>query len=243
MSARSKPQQPFKVVSYNIRKCMGTDRRRDPMRVLNVLNDVDADIVVLQEADHRFGTRRSALPHFLIEAHTDYRPVPFDVQIDSMGWHGNAILVRNSIAIEHHDIVHIPYLEPRGVVSAILSLAGQRIAVFGMHLDLSGLWRARQARAIVRLARDLEEDCPTLLMGDLNEWRSNSGCHKEFGRHFTMLDCGRSFHSQRPIGKLDRIMHSEHLRTLDFGVHHDLLASKASDHLPVWARFVIRSDD
>ena len=233
---------PFKVVSYNIRKCFGTDRRRDPMRILNVLEDVDADIVVLQEADRRFGTRQSALPHFLIEKHTDYRPVPFDVQLDSMGWHGNAILVRSNISIDHHDIIHIPYLEPRGVVSAMLTISGQRLAIFGMHLDLSGLWRLRQARAIVKLTQRLDDDCPVLLMGDLNEWRQNGGCHKEFGRHFTVLDCGRSFHSMRPIGKLDRIMHSHHLRSIDHGVHQNALASRASDHLPVWAKFVALGD-
>ncbi len=233
----SKTPAAFKVVSYNIRKCMGTDRRRNPMRILRVLRDIDADIVVLQEADYRLGSRRSAIPHFLIESHTDYRPVPFDVQHDSIGWHGNTIMVRSNITIDHHDILHIPYLEPRGVVTAILTIGGQQLAVFGMHLDLSGLWRARQSRAIADMAQELSVDCPKLLMGDLNEWRSNSGCHREFARHFTILDCGPSFHSRQPIAKLDRIMHCNRLVPIDYGVHHSALASRASDHLPVWADF------
>ena len=227
----------FKVVSYNIRKAIGTDRTRDPMRVLNVLREVDADIVVLQEADRRFGRRQSALPAFLVEHHSDYRPVPFDVQHDSMGWHGNAIMVRDDVEIAHHDIIHIPYLEPRGVVSAHLEIGGCELSIFGMHLDLSGLWRARQARAITELAEEAQRERPTLLMGDLNEWRRNGGCHKEFGRHFNILDCGRSFHSLRPVAKLDRIMHCPQLQPVDWGVHTSALASKASDHLPVWASF------
>lgn len=227
----------IKVVSYNIHKAFGTDRKRNPLRILNVLEEVDADIVVLQEADRRFGKRESALPSFLIEQHTNYRAVPLDVQRDSMGWHGNAILVREGITVRHHDIIHIPYLEPRGVVSATLGIGTQELSVFGMHLDLSGLWRARQARAIAELAYCHQQLRPTLLAGDLNEWRANSGCHKEFSRHFSILDCGRSFHSLRPLGKLDRIMHCERVRAVDWGVHHSALAQKASDHLPVWARF------
>ncbi len=226
----------IKIASYNIRKAIGTDRTRRPLRILNVLGEIDADIVVLQEADRRFGKRTAALPEFLIENHTDYRPVPLDVQRDSMGWHGNAILVRNDIGIEHHDIIHIPYLEPRGVIMSTLKVRDRTISVFGMHLDLSGLWRTRQANVIADLAREQQKLHPTILTGDLNEWRRNAGCLKVFSRHFSVLDCGQSFHSQRPVARLDRIMHCDRLEAVEFGVHRSSLASRASDHLPVWAR-------
>ena len=230
----------FKLASYNIHKAVGTDRKRDPSRILKVLGEVDADVVILQEADRRFGQRERTLPDFLVEQHTDYMPVPFDVQHDSMGWHGNTIMVRRDIAVLEHDVLHIPYLEPRGVVTATLRLpTGPELTVFGMHLDLSGLWRVRQARAIAELARVAQEQRPTLLAGDLNEWRPNGGCLKEFARHFTVLDCGRSFHSQRPKGRLDRIIHGAPLEAVEFGVHHSPLASRASDHLPVWGVFRI----
>ncbi|AOL23824.1 Metal-dependent hydrolase, endonuclease/exonuclease/phosphatase family [Erythrobacter litoralis] len=226
-----------RVASYNIRKGVGLDRRRDPLRILRVLGEIDADIVALQEADRRFGLRESVLPQVLIENHTDYEAVPLDVQTDSMGWHGNAILVKKGIAIEAHDIIHIPCLEPRGVVTATLSVRGRSLAVFGMHLDLSGLWRTRQARAIADLAAEARIDHPTVLMGDLNEWRGSAGTFREFGRHFEILDCGPSFHAARPVGRLDRIMHCERLMAKDCGVHRSALASRASDHLPVWADF------
>ena len=176
---RAASEPTFKLASYNIHKAVGTDRRRDPQRILKVLSEVDADIVILQEADRRFGQRERTLPDFLVQQHTDYVPVPFDVQHDSMGWHGNAIMVRRDIAVLEHDVLHIPYLEPRGVVTASLRLpAGPELTVFGMHLDLSGLWRVRQARAIAELARAAQERRPTLLAGDLNEWRPNGGCLK-----------------------------------------------------------------
>lgn len=231
------PAATFKVASYNIHKGVGTDRRRDPARILNVLNEVDADIVCLQEADLRFGTRASVLPRFLIESHSDYVPVPLDVQHDSMGWHGNAILVRRGITVDSHDIIHIPCLEPRGVVSARLRVGGTSLGVFGMHLDLSGLWRVRQARTIAALGEAARAAGPVVMMGDLNEWRGAAGAFREFGRHFTLLDPGPSFPSRRPLGKLDRIMHCERLDVQDCGVHRSALAGVASDHLPIWTEF------
>ncbi len=231
--------QRIKLASYNIHKGVGTDRKRDPARILNVLNEVGADIVCLQEADLRFGTRASVLPRFLIESHTDYIPVPLDVQHDSMGWHGNAILARRGITVESHDIIHIPCLEPRGVVTATLGIGGAQVSVFGMHLDLSGLWRVRQARAIAALGEAARTQRPTVLMGDLNEWRAVSGCFREFGRHFALLDPGPSFPSRRPLGRLDRIMHCDRLAVTDSGVHRSALAATASDHLPVWAEFAV----
>jgi len=229
----------IKVASYNIHKGVGTDRKRDPARILKVLSEIDADIVTLQEADLRFGTRASVLSPFMIQSHTDYVPVPLDVQHDSMGWHGNAILVKNGITVESHDIIHIPCLEPRGMVTATLGIGGQMLSVFGMHLDLSGLWRVRQARAIAALANAARQRHPTVLMGDLNEWRRQSGAFREFARHFSILDPGPSFHAVRPIGRLDRIMHCDQLVMRACGVHRSALAATASDHLPVWAEFAL----
>ena len=43
----------LKFASYNIHKAVGTDRRRDPDRILAVLREIDADIIALQEVDLR----------------------------------------------------------------------------------------------------------------------------------------------------------------------------------------------
>ncbi|MFN5901707.1 MAG: endonuclease/exonuclease/phosphatase family protein, partial [Novosphingobium sp.] len=53
--------------SYNIHKAVGTDRRRDPDRILAVLREIDADVIALQEADRRIGRRESVLPRETIE--------------------------------------------------------------------------------------------------------------------------------------------------------------------------------
>ena len=229
----------LKVASYNIHKGIGTDRRRNPGRIIDVLNEIDADIIALQEADRRFGARAAAIPEKLLEMHSDYCAIPLDVQTDSMGWHGNALLVRKSATVVENDIMHIPCLEPRGAIMGHFEIDGQQLAVFGMHLDLSGLWRRRQAAAIVKLAQQKELDVPVVLMGDLNEWSAAGGCLKDFSRAFEMVDCGRSFHSRSPIATLDRIMHSSAINARAAGVHDSPSARKASDHLPVWAEITV----
>src|SRR3989337_3655999 len=62
-----------------MRKAIGTDRRRRPGRVLEVINEIDADVIALQEADKRFGGRGSAVPNDLISGKSGYKPVVFGV--------------------------------------------------------------------------------------------------------------------------------------------------------------------
>lgn len=225
----------IKVASYNMRKAIGTDRRRLPERTLEVLREVDADVIALQEADRRFGLREAVLTPHLLAEHSDWQPVPFGMRARSMGWHGNALLVRKEARILDCEAIHLPTLEPRGAVMADVAVRGQTLRVVGMHLDLSGLWRRRQAHAILAHLAASTSQPPTVLMGDLNEWSAQSGCLRDFAQHFTFADTGKSFHARRPMARLDRIMVTRDLRIVECGVHHSLSARTASDHLPVWA--------
>jgi endonuclease/exonuclease/phosphatase family metal-dependent hydrolase len=226
----------IRVASYNMRKAIGTDRRRRPDRTLEVLCELDADVIALQEADRRFGTRASAMPLHLIEEHSDYKPVPLDARSGSIGWHGNAILVKKNVEVVGSEMLHLPSLEPRGAVLADLRIDGvETLRVVGMHLDLSGLWRRRQAHTILSHLVSRSGDPPAVLMGDLNEWSARGGCLRDFGHHLQFAECGRSFHARRPIARLDRIMVSEALEIVDSGAHDSPTSRKASDHLPVWA--------
>lgn len=221
--------------SYNIRKAVGLDRRRDPERILTVLREIDADVVALQEADRRFGRRMSALPLDVIHATTDYVPVPLSMKPDSLGWHGNAILVRKGIALAEAAPVPLPVLEPRGAIRADLMVEGRRLRVVGMHLDLSGLRRRHQVRSVLAHCTACEAAVPTVMMGDLNEWAQRGGCLTEFGGDWRVLAPGRSFPSRRPMAMLDRIVVSAEWTVLGTGVHHSPLSATGSDHLPVFA--------
>ena len=152
-----------------------------------------------------------------------------------MGWHGNAILVRKSAAIVDCEAIHLPALEPRGAVMCDVRVREQKLRVVGMHLDLSGLWRRKQAHTIMSHVEASSEQLPTVLMGDLNEWSAQSGCLRDFARDYRFAATGPSFHARRPVGRLDRIMVSPDWRVVECGVHASATARKASDHLPIWA--------
>jgi len=225
----------IKVASYNIHKGIGLDRRRNPERVLDVLNEINADVIALQEADLRFGSRQGVIPPHLLESHSDLGAAPVAVRPGSMGWHGNAILVRKTAEIVSSDALHLPALEPRGAVTASIRVNGGPLRVVGMHLDLSGLWRRRQAAAVLAYLDACPERHPTVMMGDLNEWSAGRGCLRDFGRSFAFAPTGPSFHARRPVARLDRIMVSPGLRVVEAGTHDSAAARRASDHLPVWA--------
>lgn len=228
----------IKLVSYNMHKGVGLDRRRDPRRILDVLCEIDADVVALQEADRRFGAKERVVSRHLLEEHSPLRAVAIGpaggLGGASMGWHGNALLAREGTELRGCAALHLPALEPRGAVRADLVVHAIPIRVVGMHLDLSGLWRRRQARAVLAHVEGCERELPTALMGDLNEWTRAGGCLRDFGRHYPSAPTGPSFHARRPVGRLDRIM-TRGLRVLDCGVHASPAARRASDHLPIWA--------
>ncbi len=225
--------------SYNIHKAIGLDRRRDPERIMAVLRELDADVIALQEADMRFGTRDTVLPRQLLEDHGHYRAVSLAVGANSIGWHGNALLVRREFTVAEAGIVPLPTIEPRGAIRADLIVAGQRVRVVGMHLDLSGLRRRQQLRAILAHCARCDQPCPTVLMGDFNEWSPQRGSLRELPSPWRVLAPGRSFPSRRPVAQLDRVVVSAEWQCDGAGVHHSPLASIASDHLPVWARLTL----
>jgi endonuclease/exonuclease/phosphatase family metal-dependent hydrolase len=243
------------LASYNMHKAVGLDGRRDPHRILRVLQEIDADVVALQEADKRVGGRGSTVPHELIDSHGLYKPVHLGVRhkrvfekarkhtdrllkVDTrnIGWHGNAILVKPDVGVLDCAALELPTLEPRGAVIAELLVRDKPLRVVGMHLDLSGLWRRRQIRAILAEIARRPQKMPTVLMGDTNEWRTIAGCLKDFEPEFHIAPTGPSFHARHPVAQLDRIIVEKNLSIEAAGVHMSAAARRASDHLPIWAR-------
>lgn len=235
----------FRIASYNLHKCVGTDGLRDPERNINVINALSADIVALQEVDLRLGARPAALPERLIEAETDFiladlpRTGP-----ESLGWHGQAVLVRRGLAVTASAGLRLPGLEPRGALKLTITpdlpaaraasglfLPARPVVLFAAHLGLRRIDRRTQW---ARLATEMRgTDGPALAIGDFNEWSSNRGFEALGG--FDMHIPGPSFPARSPFGKLDRIVTGRGLRLLRMGVFDSALARRASDHLPIWA--------
>ncbi|WP_394730129.1 endonuclease/exonuclease/phosphatase family protein [Altererythrobacter sp. GH1-8] len=222
--------------TYNIHKAIGADGLRDPERILRVLREVDADVIALQEVDRRFGPRASVLPRALLDD-TPWLAIPVARRTQSLGWHGNALLVRRSFRCLAAGALDLPTLEPRGAVFAELSVdGGPRFTVVGTHLDLSGLRRRDQIRALVDWHAEQSQRFPTVLMGDFNQWGRLTGAMREFGMGWQQLAPGASYPARKPIARLDRIVTTPHWSFVDGGVHHSALAAQASDHLPVYAQ-------
>jgi endonuclease/exonuclease/phosphatase family metal-dependent hydrolase len=230
----------LKVASYNIRKSVGLDWKRQPDRILGVIAEIDADIVALQEVDRRFGRRTSSLSVEHIVDGTPYFPVRFGARETSLGWHGNTILVKKVGKVLLHKQIHLPALEPRGAVMADIEINGFVVRVIGMHLGLVGLWRNRQALAVLKYLEVLEEKLPTVIMGDLNQWTTEGGALAHFAETHNIVAPGPSFHASRPMLPLDRIITDLDFAVESAGVHMSEQARRASDHLPVWARLKLR---
>ncbi|MEO9228316.1 MAG: endonuclease/exonuclease/phosphatase family protein [Devosia sp.] len=229
----------LKVASYNIRKAVGLDWHRRPARVLDVLNEIGADVIALQEVDRRFGSRLTALDPDLIDKHTDYRAINVSHRPQSLGYHGNVILARKTLTVITARPMVLPHLEPRGAAVADLDFGGKSIRIVGMHLGLTKKWRQLQTETIVSELRALEGDMPTVLMGDLNEPDLKSGVLRAFEQRHTIAACGPSFHASIPVFTLDRIIVTENIAIATCGVHNSALAKQASDHLPIWATLTL----
>ncbi len=227
------------IASYNIHKAVGSDGRCAPERILDVLDEISADVALLQEADTRLGLRTSVLSDVLLAAR-GWLAAPLGQQHHegraALGWHGNAILVRGEVRLTHSHRITLPCLEPRGAVLADIAHGNHVVRLVGAHLDLSGLARARQMHAIIDAVAKAPGNPPELVMGDFNEWRKGGAALAALARHWREVALGPSFPARLPIGRLDRAFVHHALQVAEAAVHASPLARVASDHLPIWVR-------
>lgn len=229
--------QSIRIASYNLQKCVGLDLRRRPDRSLRVIADLNAELVVLQEADKRLPPRPAALPHDMAEAQ-GWQVVDFGEPAGSLGFHGNAMLIRPDIEILTTAHVDLPGLEPRGAIRADLLTAIGPLRVVGTHLGLIRRYRLLQLRAIMRHLAQLGP-MPTVLAGDFNEW-GPARALDNVTPGLLILPERPSFPSPRPVAPLDRFAISGELAVKGHGTHNARPARVASDHLPVWAELARR---
>lgn len=229
----------LRLASYNIRKAVGLDWRRDPGRVLRVIRGLGAQVVALQEADRRLGPRLSALPRRMIED-AGFRPAPVAQTAVSVGWHGNAVLVAPEVQVLGTAHIDLPGIEPRGAVRVDLETRQGPLTVVAVHL---GLRRACRRLQCARLLGALEETGldRAVLMGDFNEWSPTTGL-EGLQPYLRVVTPGRSFHARRRLACLDRFALGPGVRLLDAGVEDGPEARVASDHLPVWADVMLAAD-
>lgn len=225
------------VASYNVHKCVGTDGRFDPERIIEVIREIGPDVIALQEADQRFGERSGLLDLPRLRLETGLMPVPVLHKPKSHGWRGNVLLFREGVVRDVHQVA-LPGLEPRGALVAEIDLESREgLRIIAAHLGLLRWARRQQADTILDII-GRREDRPTLLMGDFNEWRLGPGSaltrlESVFGPLPAPIP---SYPARMPVLSLDRIMANRADLIAEMAVHDTPLARKASDHLPLLAR-------
>lgn len=238
--AEAGPEGCITAASYNVHKCVGMDKRFDPNRIISVIAELNADVLALQEADRRFGQRIGLLDAAALEKRTGLTVLPVADTPGGHGWHGNALLVREGRLLRLRRI-DLPGAEPRGALVAELKLPAGRIRVIAAHLGLMRRHRAMQAATLLEVIaegdRRAHTPMPTLLMGDLNEWRpgvpsSLVALERIFG---SLAGGAPSFPSRLPFLALDRILGTQGIVSA-VEAHSTPLARLASDHLPLKAR-------
>lgn len=230
------------IASYNIHKCVGNDGVFDPLRIKNVILQLDADIVVLQEADARFGEREGLLDLDYLHLMGGYRSIfSPDSNSRSHGWHGNVVLYRNGI-VNHVHQLELPGLEPRGALIVDFVIGEASFRLLAVHLGLLRRSRKKQVEAIIEAA-DPHPLRHVIVIGDMNEWRLERRSALElFKSHFVEISAKLpSYPSRYPVLPLDRLFVSRGLRVESLSVVDTPLTRIASDHLPVNAKIFIES--
>lgn len=232
------PDPSFTVATWNMHKGIGADRRRDLMRTVAVIAEMQPDILALQEADLRFGSRAGLLDLDHLHHRTGLVPVRVETAGPSHGWHGNLILVRDG-QVTGTETIRLPGLEPRGALVTDLDIGQASLRVVAAHFGLLRQSRLRQAHALLEHLSERDAR-PTLLMGDLNEWRGGPASPIDLlMRHFQPAPPVRSFPARFPLLPLDRLLVGPQGRLSELQAHDTPLSRRASDHLPLKARLTL----
>ena len=242
---RAEEGERLRIVTYNIHRAIGVDRRFRPERIVEILRHHDPDIALLQEVDE--GAPRSKgliLGRELAEA-LDYPHMAIGYNVSlRKGRYGNATLSRFPIIRERNIDLTIDWRKKRGCQHTTLDLDGRgSMQVFNLHLGLSARERERQVGILVRSPEFncVREAGPCVVGGDFNDWRSllkpiftqvfrfssASELHGHGGGHI------RTYPSFSPRGALDRVYFSRPLELIGARRCRRKLSKVASDHLPL----------
>lgn len=222
------------VVTWNVHHCVDAAGEYAPERTADVIKAFDADVVCLQELDHRYPPvlDRTQVEYF--EKVTNMTAV-FGPAIDTdRGAHGNAILTHLPISAEAlHDISE-PGREPRTAVDATLATAGTAVRVLTTHLGLKAMERRAQARRLAGIAAAGSGDV-TVVAGDMNVWLPGDPALAALDRTLGRAKRLRTFPARAPLFALDRVWISSGAADVRTEVLRSPPIVAASDHLPVRA--------
>jgi endonuclease/exonuclease/phosphatase family metal-dependent hydrolase len=217
------------LATYNIHRCVGIDGRYDPDRIAEVLRELDADVLALQEV-HAPGQHGLELLHRLGDE-LKMTAVAGPTLLDRKGHYGNAILTKCSPEKVRLVDLSQPGREPRGAIDVDILCERERLQVIAAHLGLKPSERRVQVEHL--LTHFGTKHC--VLMGDLNEWFLWGRPLRWIKAIFGYTPALRTFPSRFPVFALDRIWVRPAATVMHMSVHKTALSLKASDHLPLKA--------
>jgi endonuclease/exonuclease/phosphatase family metal-dependent hydrolase len=228
----------LRIVTYNIHRCRGMDRRTRPERTARVLRAIDADIVALQEVIGAGPSGRSHIGD--IGAALGMGWVMGSVREHRGHTFGNAVLSR--FPIRHHAQHDLTWKNcwERGLQRVDVDVEGTRLHVYNVHLGTAIFERRYQARRLSTIVLDRHVTGPKIVLGDFNEWTRGltttllSAKLKSLDPR-TFLQRRRTYPGLFPILHLDHIYYAGALEIVGVEVHRTRLSLVASDHLPLVA--------
>ena len=242
----------IRVVSYNIHKCKGLDRRTSPERIASIIRELNADAVALQEIlDVREGRPEFDQARRITAALGSYQQCFGENRMLYGGRYGNMTLSRFPVEVcQNYDLTW-RHRERRGCLRTDLLLPGNTLLhLFNVHLGTSFVERRHQARMLLgnQVLSHTQWAGPRIVVGDFNEW-TRGMASRLLGEAFqaakpkTFLWHGRTYPGIFPVLHLDHFYYDQNLALRSFQVHRSRKALAASDHLPLVAEFELAHPD
>jgi endonuclease/exonuclease/phosphatase family metal-dependent hydrolase len=231
---------PLTIVSYNIHRGVGLDRRRNLDRIAEVIAETDADVVGLQEVIRERGPAHADQAAYLARR-LGMTVVMGQTRTHGDGIYGNAVLTRLAVTGSARCDLSQGTREPRACLRVDLALEDRALHVFNCHFGLALRERREQVDVLRSFIRSTGQHGPRVLLGDFNEWHRGPVTRRlrlEFSS--PMRRMRRTHPALFPLFALDRIYWDVELEGEAFHVHRSRLARVASDHLPVVARLRVR---
>lgn len=239
----------FRIVTYNVHKCRGLDRRVRPGRIAAVLREADADIIALQEVLSIEGTQRERdQARFIGEELGMHYYLGENRRLDG-GAYGNVILSRAPLhTVQNYEITWRGR-EQRGCLRADVRVGQSTLVhIFNVHLGTAFFERRHQARELTgeRILANPELHGARVVLGDFNEWTHGLAsqllsAHLESADIHHHLRRARTYPGPLPFLHLDHIYYDSSLELQRLTLHRSRTALIASDHLPLVADFRLRS--
>lgn len=220
------------LASYNIHRCYGRDRRCLPGRIAEVLRELRADVIALQEVETQAEGGLQILNDLARE--TGAAMIPGPTMFRAGAHYGNALLTRLPVKDVAHIDLSVPGREPRGAIDVRLDAGGGILRVCAAHLGLSPTERRTQVKQLLMRLADKPGDID-VLVGDINEWFLWGRPLRWLHRFFVRAPAPATFPSGWPVFALDRVWVRPRRLLERVFVHVSDTSRAASDHLPLVA--------